>query len=214
MWRWSCVMSGNCAISYVFSTYVEVILVRNPTEITSWSILHVCGGDPDPHKIERLSALYSPRMWRWSRFDSCYTDRLAVFSTYVEVILCNIDLKGKQTSILHVCGGDPTDVVKCCFPTLYSPRMWRWSSFHFISLLVMQVFSTYVEVILKAKVKEQDHFCILHVCGGDPWLHIIFKLKYRYSPRMWRWSSINFGMDPSNVVFSTYVEVILWLSFS
>ena len=72
----------------VFSTYVEVILVRNPTEITSWSFLHVCGGDPcspgAKYKLHR------------------------VFSTYVEVIPGMTKNAMKQAGFLHVCGGDPS----------------------------------------------------------------------------------------------------------
>ena len=50
------------------------------------------------------------------------------------------------------------------------------------------VFSTYVEVILAGSKKSVKRLCILHVCGGDP-IHM---------------SLLSF----TNLVFSTYVEVI------
>ena len=51
---------------------------------------------------------------------------------------------------------------------------------------------------------------ILHVCGGDPLTsHKIPKMT-GYSPRMWRWSFDGLGSGSSVLVFSTYVEVILW----
>ena len=107
MWRWSQKENYQPWCGSVFSTYVEVILVRNPTEITSWSILHVCGGDPNRIVIFFCCFRYSPRMWRWS-FDLWpYFPCWPVFSTYVEVIPKisekDVTLKG----ILHVCGGDP-----------------------------------------------------------------------------------------------------------
>ena len=52
------------------------------------------------------------------------------------------------------------------------------------------VFSTYVEVILNTRLHMLSAFRILHVCGGDPRLIVS-----------------GCGV---NVVFSTYVEVILF----
>ena len=71
----------------VFSTYVEVIPTFPFSTLTSFSILHVCGGDP-----YRVAALHAMQK---------------VFSTYVEVILTILFLIGKVQGILHVCGGDP-----------------------------------------------------------------------------------------------------------
>ena len=53
------------------------------------------------------SALYSPRMWRWSFLLGLFPNEFKVFSTYVEVILSNVGSNGYKPSILHVCGGDP-----------------------------------------------------------------------------------------------------------
>ena len=51
-------------LTYVFSTYVEVILTRDPERIEELSILHVCGGDPQLPKKHNTEIKYSPRMWR------------------------------------------------------------------------------------------------------------------------------------------------------
>ena len=53
--------------------------------------------------------------------------------------------------------------------------------------------------------------CILHVCGGDPLCVDLVHLCLKYSPRMWRWSYLEFLLLNFLTVFSTYVEVILCL---
>ena len=74
--------------------------------------------------------------------------KIAVFSTYVEVILYDEGIGAVICGILHVCGGDP----------------YRPCSDH-TSVLV---FSTYVEVIPLRLCFIHVKCSILHVCGGDP----------------------------------------------
>ena len=78
---------------------------------------------------------------------------------------------------------------------------------------MINVFSTYVEVILKHGGQKGDKASILHVCGGDPtpWNNLVFGTLY--SPRMWRWSWIDVLFLVVFLVFSTYVEVILVVGF-
>ena len=52
---------------------------------------------------------------------------------------------------------------------------------------------------------------ILHVCGGDPILLLTISTSKLYSPRMWRWSRSSCYSSLLFNVFSTYVEVILFL---
>ena len=67
-------------------------------------------------------------------------------------------------------------------------------------------------MILNQKLETQNTWCILHVCGDDPSLFTRKWSIFRYSPRMWRWSlPVASGWVPS-VVFSTYVEMILFLN--
>ena len=66
MWRWSNVSQSLPLISFVFSTYVEVILNLRFHGTTVWSFLHVCGGDPRRFLSVCLIQTFSPRMWRWS----------------------------------------------------------------------------------------------------------------------------------------------------
>ena len=92
--------------------------------------------------------------------------------------------------ILHVCGGDPFIVVH------NHPSG--------------SVFSTYVEVIPRSTTARVNSTGILHVCGGDPLLVSLVIFCDKYSPRMWRWSlRLKTGLKVS-MVFSTYVEVILF----
>ena len=57
--------------------------------------------------------------------DAAFVGAIAVFSTYVEVIL----KKRKQTitrgGFLHVCGGDPGNQARTSQTLKFSPRMWR-----------------------------------------------------------------------------------------
>ena len=107
MWRWSSKLIRNCLIFFVFSTYVEVILISGTETADFSSILHVCGGDPVQGVREVNIVEYSPRMWRWSQLRLPPHYRYQVFSTYVEVILCRWWW--------------------CQMVWTYSPRMWRWS---------------------------------------------------------------------------------------
>ena len=154
-----------------------------------------------------------------------------VFSTYVEVIPKWINHVNVNLSILHVCGGDPSDKTLTKSSSMYSPRMWRWSCQCLKSTLSYLVFSTYVEVILFIGKKLIENNCILHVCGGDPccwwWLvyhHFVFStyveviLKRLFVFRGLLCILHVCGGDPprqpmkgrNRVVFSTYVEVIPW----
>ena len=192
MWRWSSRSASAAEKGAVFSTYVEMILLIAIKGPSASSILHVCGDDP------------GRCLWTISK--------LWVFSTYVEMILCEKKFVGKRWCILHVCGDDPT-------PWMGMTKLRR-------------VFSTYVEMILSTFVNIRLPARILHVCGDDPDIANANKQVTLYSPRMWRWSSVSpsierkvlrilhvCGDDPtqrldwqiSQLVFSTYVEMILQL---
>ena len=88
MWRWSSPCHPVSRYLDVFSTYVEVIPYVQTLQTLGVSILHVCGGDPDTDTTAGGFAGYSPRMWRWSSGALPLTDKVGVFSTYVEVIPC------------------------------------------------------------------------------------------------------------------------------
>ena len=191
----------------VFSTYVEVILSAKCAFLFWWSILHVCGGDP-VRLWEFFLLMYSPRMWRWSLYHNLFLIFGIVFSTYVEVIPKNVILSKSINCILHVCGGDPKLTHLTSEKLQYSPRMWRWSYFDGEELGDIYVFSTYVEVILKAMQQSQQMQSILHVCGGDPNWRVEHRRWCRYSPRMWRWSLRGIDQKETITVFSTHVESV------
>ena len=101
----------------------------------------------------------------------------------------------------------------CCYIRiclLYSPRMWRWSSFWGFHLLRCRVFSTYVEVILFRASILVILVGILHVCGGDPSDDVYNRSTVEYSPRMWRWSWWKEQSNWWKLVFSTHVKVLLY----
>ena len=151
-------------------------------------------------------------MWRWSRLSKSQKWLPDVFSTYVEVILYGYLPTWSLRSFLHVCGGDPTWSQFVLVSVWFSPRMWRWSSHQMIWLRAVQVFSTYVEVILNFLEKRLKRLGFLHVCGGDPEYLNANKRESKFSPRMWRWSSSLTKTKSGQGVFSTYVEVILTMN--
>ena len=88
--------------------------------------------------------------------------------------------------------------------------MWRSSSRSIKRLRQLKVFSTYVEVIPNFTVDDNSGVGILHVCGGHPKRTGVLVGGHQYSPRMWRSSHSLQNCFQVNLVFSTYVEVILF----
>ena len=129
VWRWS-LDHITCWPSFlVFSTCVEVILMKLRHWCKYFRILHVCGGDPRTTNKDSPADAYSPRVWRWSYLSVRTSRPMLVFSTCVEVILHGKPMKHVLNRILHVCGGDP-QALRCLEQQeLYSPRVWRWSPF-------------------------------------------------------------------------------------
>ena len=147
VWRWSCVPPLYDHKRAVFSTCVEVILSRRPSESSKTRILHVCGGDPSKLLWSNIVLWYSPRVWRWSCFSNNMYCTAWVFSTCVEVILAYLRSLAQGHRILHVCGGDPYNIRSLIKLRWYSPRVWRWSYGWNHQKRSLEVFSTCVEVI-------------------------------------------------------------------
>ena len=150
-------------------------------------------------------------MWRWSYQELAQIIMDIIFSTYVEVILGNTCSGCRSPYFLHVCGGDPgrpqDQINKIKFsPRMwrwslnsafvvhgscgFSPRMWRWSRLLWMVVYTQTIFSTYVEVILIFIRLQILHEHFLHVCGGDPLTSWLKSISFKFSPRMWRWSSL------------------------
>ena len=152
-------------------------------------------------------------MWRWSYSFPVDGSKINVFSTYVEMIPIERLNAIIVTSILHVCGDDPRHRKTKHLQDRYSPRMWRWSYHDRVVLRYLNVFSTYVEMILFLNLPTWNHLCILHVCGDDFLQIQRLRTQIVYSPRMWRWSWVEQNFKDFDLVFSTYVEMILGQRF-
>ena len=148
MWRWSQGMRAEDIADKVFSTYVEMILCFSVSWEKGTCILHVCGDDPCTLNHVKAS--------------------LTVFSTYVEMILIQRQKSHLIECILHVCGDDPLPKTLPQVEIEYSPRMWRWSFGWLTPCNHINVFSTYVEMILILELVLAPYLSILHVCGDDP----------------------------------------------
>ena len=110
-----------------------------------------------------------------------------------------------------MCGGDPNSLTVSNKWRGYSPRVWRWSLFNKVVDVIVIVFSTCVEVILSSPAWIASTWCILHVCGGDPQIYVLTGHDPKYSPRVWRWSYLKSKARFNRCVFSTCVEVILFI---
>ena len=53
-------------------------------------------------------------------------------------------------------------------------------------LVLVLVFSTYVEVFPRLRLSKYLHACFLHVCGGVSNADVILQISNAFSPRMWR----------------------------
>ena len=168
MWRWSCMKRMLSVKFYIFSTYVEVILVGKSFRQSPCNFLHVCGGDPTSFSMFYFLTTFSPRMWRWSYQRPLNHVSYLIFSTYVEVI-------PRMVRMTH-----------CAM--LFSPRMWRWSYIFICINRIDSIFSTYVEVIPINNTPVLYNIYFLHVCGGDPESVALINVALEFSPRMWRWS--------------------------
>ena len=150
-------------------------------------------------------------MWRWSFKNYFWHSNEFVFSTHVEVILRNGKWLKRIEGILHTCGGDPYITLINFTIKEYSPHMWRWSYAVIFPLSFSGVFSTHVEVILMQTAGQPLEESILHTCGGDPFFACLTLCGVGYSPHMWRWSFIAVDQIELVIVFSTHVEVILYI---
>ena len=71
------------------------------------------------------------------------------------------------------------------------------------------IFSTYVEVFPKRYGITKRRADFLHVCGGVSNAKVLFVLRGRFSPRMWRCFQTDDVVTGNTEIFSTYVEVFL-----
>ena len=105
VWRWSYSWRRFSWGHSVFSTSVEVILLKIFNQKQWFGILHECGGDPAFCGVLCALVPYSPRVWRWSFKSWPSSNNWMVFSTSVEVIQVVTSAKRWGLSILHTCGG-------------------------------------------------------------------------------------------------------------
>ena len=110
----------------VFSTDVEMILIKSKSAQTQYSVLHGCGDNPIDWEL-----LYS----------ECY-----VFSTCVDMILAFCKLVLHAFSVFHMRGGDPIPSVYFRVNIKYSPHMWRWSYGYTSYGRIVSAFSTVLEL--------------------------------------------------------------------
>ena len=194
---------------FVFSTSVEVFLINRNTNQGEDCLLHVRGGVSHPNRQVHRTRRSSPRPWRCFQEEHRGVAPDLVFSTSVEVFLCVSPAIIRRGGLLHVRGG----VSWCPFGILQnkrsSPRPWRCFSKEFAHVSKEIVFSTSVEVFLRAPNFPSRCSGLLHVRGGvsdttDPVAH-----DRRSSPRPWRCFQCQRSSNVHWSVFSTSVEVFL-----
>ena len=115
-----------CVVNYVvFSTSVEVFLLRFSWRIHHTGLLHVRGGVSLHPGIAVVLELSSPRPWRcFQRADDAALGG-QVFSTSVEVFLRLENSLAEPLGLLHVRGGVSAVKKKIDRELKSSPRPWR-----------------------------------------------------------------------------------------
>ena len=191
----------------VFSTSVEVFLLKQSRSSFGIGLLHVRGGVSvcDPLQIDHQKS--SPRPWR------CFPHRsprflcVQVFSTSVEVFLPSSSLHRLGVSLLHVRGGVSGRLFAYDKVPTSSPRPWRcFPEFYGVGYSG-GVFSTSVEVFPCRAVWRLSAVRLLHVRGGVSVFPAASRPRFLSSPRPWRCFRRPGGLRRYGHVFSTSVEV-------
>ena len=115
-------------------------------------------------------------------------------------------------SLLHVRGGVSRIVFHRERIRRSSPRPWRCFCQRFRCAFSRCVFSTSVEVFPRKETKRRRHECLLHVRGGVSTTSRRYACWRPSSPRPWRCFSKRPTSRPEPTVFSTSVEVFLWIA--
>ena len=150
----------------VFSTCVEVFLYRGLDRLLSICFLHVRGGVSAGFQGIRGKKKFSPRAWRCFRIDKARGLATRVFSTCVEVFLRVYEIERERHRFLHVRGGVSYAFGQKKLIGEFSPRAWRCFYTVLENRESNQVFSTCVEVFLRATYYGRHIPSFLHVRGG------------------------------------------------
>ena len=150
----------------VFSTSVEVFPDRAKRRAENQGLLHVRGGVSEFLACGRSRCSSSPRPWRCFSVTVSRVSRVLVFSTSVEVFpACGL-VRLVLISLLHVRGGVSEIHNTPDFDPWSSPRPWRCFLERTGKFTPQQVFSTSVEVFLRATDARCQSSRLLHVRGG------------------------------------------------
>ena len=114
-------------------------------------------------------------------------------------------------NLLHARGGvsiaQGLSMIRC----KSSPRTWRCFFFRSLYRPCFRIFSTHVEVFLKQNYLKRYGCHLLHARGGVSPMRPFFFSRLRSSPRTWRCFSLDELQREAMNIFSTHVEVFLWL---
>ena len=178
------------------------------------SLLHVRGGVSDRRASWIVFAMSSPRPWRCFRATIVRNRFAQVFSTSVEVFPEMFPETWLSTGLLHVRGGVSLINLRCLDGAQSSPRPWRCFHESATAQLSIKVFSTSVEVFLECVENGAEDHGLLHVRGGVSETGGAFYGMDESSPRPWRCFHLRGRLTAQAKVFSTSVEVFLWLCAS
>ena len=167
------------------------------------------GGVSSPVAVSLLWKEFSPRAWRCFRIAFFRGQFGCVFSTCVEVFLCETCGIDFETSFLHVRGGVSLLIAWYLLDLKFSPRAWRCFLSFGTATTPARVFSTCVEVFLQAEQMPELAERFLHVRGGVSGNDKRAEFIRKFSPRAWRCFSRKSTPRQASTVFSTCVEVFL-----
>ena len=154
---------------------------------------------------------FSPRAWRCFLYYQQLSEEYQVFSTCVEVFPYRQPNNRQSVCFLHVRGGVSRKPGPKKSRNKFSPRAWRCFCKMASTIDLVDVFSTCVEVFLLFLCPFLPLLRFLHVRGGVSGNFINSRIYPLFSPRAWRCFSESLRLAVVCHVFSTCVEVFLYV---
>ena len=152
--------------AWIFSTHVEVFLGWALWFSRSVNLLHARGGVSDAYSENDYNFGSSPRTWRCFSKGYCFSIRVKIFSTHVEVFPLQRNLSPVLWNLLHARGGVSQTRGLHSWRFRSSPRTWRCFLFLRQLQFTAKIFSTHVEVFPHCRTFAWTYWHLLHARGG------------------------------------------------
>ena len=152
---------------------------------------------------------YSLRMWGWTLNIHLLGLQHLVFPTHVGMNQRHIHRNKRRGSIPYACGDEPYTAVSSSIQSMYSLRMWGWTSILNCVFCPFTVFPTHVGMNPYFSLLSVRNPRIPYACGDEPTKELTENWLSKYSLRMWGWTSNIPPITAIIIVFPTHVGMNL-----